>query len=767
MQAQAVRSSTTRLQATVTAQQSLQSVQTLLQAGLGCIAYLRDLLPEENFSESYLTSSSTPGLAHEPSQRGSSVSPMTPRQTVSSFTIRSIKRGFTEEADQLLNCLERGIFDALERQYLKSFVFAIYLDDNNPNKLSLSAYIQVFANVCASSLVESYTFNFNYFEVDGTGVKAPVMSLGEGLVRMSLDDPAPATNKPIKPPTLGEVKKSLRSLARRLIHAASQMDELPKRRFAAFKLYYYDHTPDDYEPPHFRKGDADKDKWYFTTHDKTEVPERTDVGRLETGWHSVEVQVASITSFLPSPETNKEEFSGMARAPGIPSFPTPLQEAEFRRKQAEAQLRDAEQRKVVFDADPSPVAEITSEVVDPGVPLGVMDDDGNIVASPTDLTTVVAVAGQKAPSKEKIVDVGHAEKCVTDVRELVRSLHEVGVERTQVLPSTQPMSGEGAEEGSGSILLTQASALAGMSQGVETQVLKNMFDSLPPSSQIVESEMLDLETQQPSLPREESIGSSTGDQPMKVDSIVADRGLDCCCEVDTPAGVRTAGAGIMPGVWGSYHNARDKRIPTSYQCFDCRIRSDKNWDLIVMRDQHLILISDYKDFAIFRRAIKIAESMKNFSGHLTFVRRIGCPSEVAMQLFRRLQTEGFVVQVETATDELGLMEIQEPVKGKRRRPRAKAGSKYKFVAAMKKSQKYKEYFDPEQDIKMRLERLGDLDGPDERPARMVVDINSQTQLETQPVSSIDMRQKRKSREDQSERSKRVKISVGGAMDLGD
>ena len=116
--------------------------------------------------------------------------------------------------------------------------------------------------------------------------------------------------------------------------------------------------------------------------------------------------------------------------------------------------------------------------------------------------------------------------------------------------------------------------------------------------------------------------------------------------------------------------------------------------------------------------------MKTFNGHLTFARKIGCTSEVATQLFRRLQTEGtlvtvnpepldllvgegFVVQVDTATDELGLMEIQEPVKGKRRRPRAKAGSKYKFVTAMKKSQKYKEYFDPEQDIKARLERLGD------------------------------------------------------------
>lgn len=49
-----------------------------------------------------------------------------------------------------------------------------------------------------------------------------------------------------------------------------------------------------------------------------------------------------------------------------------------------------------------------------------------------------------------------------------------------------------------------------------------------------------------------------------------------------------------------YHSALDKRIPKSYQCFDCRIRSDKSWDLIVMRDQHFVLISDFKDMAIFR-----------------------------------------------------------------------------------------------------------------------------------------------------------------------
>ena len=29
---------------------------------------------------------------------------------------------------------EKGIFDAIERQYLKSFIFAIYLDQEDPNK---------------------------------------------------------------------------------------------------------------------------------------------------------------------------------------------------------------------------------------------------------------------------------------------------------------------------------------------------------------------------------------------------------------------------------------------------------------------------------------------------------------------------------------------------------------------------------------------------------------------------------------------------------
>lgn len=60
----------------------------------------------------------------------------------------------------------------------------------------------------------------------------------------------------------------------------------PERRFATFKVFYTEETPADYEPPHFQAGDAEKDKWFFMTHDTHEVPDRWSIGKLNTGHHS-------------------------------------------------------------------------------------------------------------------------------------------------------------------------------------------------------------------------------------------------------------------------------------------------------------------------------------------------------------------------------------------------------------------------------------------------------------------------------------------------
>jgi hypothetical protein len=59
----------------------------------------------------------------------------------------------------------------------------------------------------------------------------------------------------------------------------------PERRYATYKAFYYPQTPTSYEPPHFRPGDSEVDRYFFSTHGKDEVPERWSIGKLKTGWH--------------------------------------------------------------------------------------------------------------------------------------------------------------------------------------------------------------------------------------------------------------------------------------------------------------------------------------------------------------------------------------------------------------------------------------------------------------------------------------------------
>lgn len=58
-----------------------------------------------------------------------------------------------------------------------------------------------------------------------------------------------------------------------------------ENRYGNFKLFFNEDAPDDYQPPHFQAADAESNKWFFTTHATSEVPERTSVGKVNAGWH--------------------------------------------------------------------------------------------------------------------------------------------------------------------------------------------------------------------------------------------------------------------------------------------------------------------------------------------------------------------------------------------------------------------------------------------------------------------------------------------------
>ncbi|OJT02515.1 hypothetical protein TRAPUB_6932 [Trametes pubescens] len=280
------------------------------------------------------------------------------------------------------------------------------------------------------------------------------MSLGEDMMNLSLSgskDPVADATLKGKVPTLGEVKRSLKALIKNLIQATTQMDALPKRRFATFKLYYYENTPEDYEPPHFRAGDMKKDKWFMTTHNKGEIPERCSVGSVQTGYHGVDVKVTSVSGYLPSAEDNNAPFLGTTSGNPFGAPPlTPAEEASMRAQQIEIQREDALERRVVWDTDieladmngsegeeHSALAKSRASAPERVVPVGFRNDEGTIIpyAEPETPRRFDKNAEAQYAGKPESVPmcIGQLAKSRSQDRDDVSPTQEI--EGTQVVPS--------------------------------------------------------------------------------------------------------------------------------------------------------------------------------------------------------------------------------------------------------------------------------------------------------------------------------------------
>ncbi|TFK42379.1 HORMA domain-containing protein [Crucibulum laeve] len=847
MQAQKARTEVQSISST----QSLASVHTLLKAGLGCITYLRNLLPEDNFSESHLTTADE-SLPYD-SLDASSFSMSSPsRRKVNGFKVMTMTRGYTDEADKILNYLEYGIFDALEKRYLRSFIFAIYLESKDP-----------------SNIVEAYTFNFQYHTFPGTNTVMPIMSLGAGLRNMSLTenrDPVAEAVKKGRPPTLKEVKKSVKALLKTLIHVISQMDALPKRRYATFKVFYTDETPDDYEPPQFQAGDAEKDKWFFMTHDLDEVPDKWNIGKLRTGHHSVNLSVTSIATYLPSStEFENAAFAGTTTLPVVhPSF-TPVQEAVIRAQQAEKQHRDAEQRNVVWSAeDDLQLGDEDAEGEDD--PDYIKQLDGryekiNFRDSGVDFTIPVGLRNQNGEIKPlscsgEAYFAGEFEDVPTLLKEIAEKTIDIhgGIEETQsMVDETQDMCLSSPQKNMPTSTLV----------GADSLTRRAVFDSsLPPSDigssltspipsinmqedeMAIESragtndaEMLDMETQVETNPNPESIDPIRSFGPgepsdtieegamtpwprtrgatSSVQDVITDNGLDCECgiSIEDACCFCEAGCRRWYHVWCmGYHSVDDKRLPTKFTCFDCRVRADLSWELIKV-DLYPKMLSKFKELALFRRVIKVVEAKKSatpaeFAKGLGEFDPIYAPSgdhALARQLLKRLETEEFVAKQTTAVDDLGFTETTTKYKGKDKKKQTRRKNvqktRYVFNRAIKSTSKYSDYFNPDQDVENRMiglsmadfksrekktTRRAQVEEENEDPAMDMspphalapngyYDELSQTQEETQAPASGGNPLLRSSlkragtmlREEHAPRPKKVKISVTTGLDLAE
>ncbi|KAJ7024255.1 HORMA domain-containing protein [Mycena alexandri] len=807
----------TRTEAATTSAQSLAAIQTLLSASLGCITFLRDLLPSDNFRDSHFTSSDD-SLLFQSSDSNSSTNGLSRSNSrnVNGFKIMTIKDGFTDEADRILNYLEHGIFDALQKQYLRSFVFAIYLDPKDPN-----------------NIVEAYTFNFHYHTIPGTDTVIPIMSLGDGLDKMSLKesakDPVVQAAKKGKAPTLKDVKKSVKTLLKTLIQATTQMDDLPKRRFAAFKLFYNDETPSEYEPPYFHAGDANKDKWFFMTHDLDEVPDKWSVGQLDAGHHSVNLSVTSIATYLPSStENDHATFTGTTTRPAVAPTLTPIEEANVRAEQVAKQAKDAESRNIVWSAD----AAVEGDDVDADgdddpdyirgpdgsfMPLGVRNEDGIIEPIPMD-TEEAHFGGVSQTVPTRLHDLNAQQRFDNTDIEQTQTFHDFPGSSQDPLPpsrghslSTSSGPGHATDLFDRNASLPPSDLMSPLTSADEGEIDTQMLQDLILDNQGIteDSEMLDMETQVFPAESVDPI-QSFGDTAMEdqIDDMPTpkplkrshkkkvDHGLQCECDIsiEDDACFCEGGCGRWYHLWCmGFHSTEDPRMPEKFICFDCRVHADTSWPLI-QGDLYPKMVSKFKDLALFRRAIKVAE-LNNPETLAHFAKLVGCDNVLARQLFKRLENEEFIMEQLTEIDDLGFQQKmtrgKSKAKGKQPKQRKNVQkSKYVFNRASLSTIEYSNYFDPDHAVESRLLDLPQTkanvksrpnvapapaaDAPSTStvaapslPPVTILPQETETQTQTQDDTQRDLPQKRPLSDDGARPKKKAKISLAPAVDLAD
>ncbi|KAK8790640.1 hypothetical protein WA588_002389, partial [Blastocystis sp. NMH] len=221
---------------TISQQQSIAVVKNMVRTSISEICYLRNLFNEDCFIPK--------------NYAGVMINALHPMD-------REEKNIHNEEAWQLTRWLEEGVFDALEKRYLRGLVFAIY--DNPKHKDQ-------------SKLLETYSYAFTYPD--------PVNVTLE-MTRNNVDKSTLSTDG---------VKNQAVMLLRTLITLCSTLSPLPRERWITMQLYYYDDiTPPDYQPTFFedsaqalvRPGDSP-----FVS-----SPFVMEAGRLRTPFHAMRMKV--------------------------------------------------------------------------------------------------------------------------------------------------------------------------------------------------------------------------------------------------------------------------------------------------------------------------------------------------------------------------------------------------------------------------------------------------------------------------------------------
>ena len=165
----------------------------------------------------------------------------------------------------------------------------------------------------------------------------PVMDLSLRLQDIDFGSSTRPAASETATPTVRDVRGKSQSIIRNLVTVTQTFQELPRRRFITFKIIYNDSAPPTYQPPMFFSADPTSHRFKFGSKSLLESPAESPLGKLETGHQNISLHVASIADSLPLGTDESLENGNTAEM--------------LAKKEEEAQSKDAEDRRVLWDAE--------------------------------------------------------------------------------------------------------------------------------------------------------------------------------------------------------------------------------------------------------------------------------------------------------------------------------------------------------------------------------------------------------------------------------
>ncbi|KAI3928761.1 hypothetical protein MKW98_024362 [Papaver atlanticum] len=251
-------------EAEITEQDSLLLTRNLLRIAIFNISYIRGLFPENYFND----------------------------KTVPALEMK-IKKLMPIDAKsrRLIDWMEKGVYDALQKKYLKTLLFCISEAIDGP-------------------MIEEYAFSFSYSNSDSEEVMMNISRTGNKKQGATFKSNG---NTDITP---NQMRSSACKVVRTLVQLMQTLDRMPEERTILMKLLYYeDVTPIDYEPPFFR-GCSEQE----ANHPWLKNPLKMEIGNVNSKHFVLALKVKSILD--PCQDENNDMEDDEEISLGVDSTPT-------------------------------------------------------------------------------------------------------------------------------------------------------------------------------------------------------------------------------------------------------------------------------------------------------------------------------------------------------------------------------------------------------------------------------------------------------------